>query len=269
MTGTSNDSTFSPADAAPGNAILIRAVGLKKNYGRTRALKGISLDVRRGEVLCVIGPDGAGKTTLLYLLGGLLFPSEGHVHVFGMHRWKQNFEIRQRSTILPTIPVFGGSPTPYEYLRFLAQIYGLPKEVFLERLRRLCEEMDYLPFLTKDWPQLSTGLQKKAGLIGCFLVNAELRILDEPFAGGIDPMAMEVLYGWIGQANARGETVVFSTQVLEQTEVAADRIALLREGCLDALAAPAEIIEKAGLSAAEPRALSKAFLKLVKDRRNG
>jgi ABC-type multidrug transport system ATPase subunit len=251
-----------------GDGVVIRAVGLKKNFGRVRALTGVSLEVRRGEVLCIMGPNGAGKTTLLYLLAGLLFPSEGHVTVFGQHRWRENYEIRRRSTILPTLPVYGGSPTPYEYLRLLAQIYGLPKDMFVERLRQLCEEMDYLPHLTKEWPQISPGLQKKAGLIGSFLVNVELRILDQPFAGGVDPMGMEVLLRWMAQARSRGETTLFTTQVPDLAEAAADRIALLCQGHLDLLATSREIIEKAGLSPDEPRAFSRAFLGIIKDRWN-
>lgn len=246
--------------------VVVQAVGLKKKYGRVQALAGVSLEVRQGENLCVIGPNGAGKTTLLYLLGGMIFPSAGHVTVFGRHRWKENFEIRKHSAILTTEPLYGESPTPYEYLRFLAQIYGLPKQTFRDKVRRLVDEMQYAPHINRAWGRLSLGLAKKAGLIACFLVDVPLRILDEPFAGGIDPIGMEVLYGWMTAARERGETTVFSTQVLDQAEDVADRLVMLQEGRILAEGSPSELIAKAGVAATDERALAKAFLKLTQQR---
>jgi ABC-2 type transport system ATP-binding protein len=252
-----------PGGESSREEIVIRAIGLQKKYPRVQALRGVSLEIRKREVFCVIGPNGSGKTTLLYLLGGVILPSAGHVTVFGLHRWKENYEIRRRSTILPVDVPFGASSTPYEYLRFLAQIYELPKETFLERLDRLARDMQYVPYLNKPFHELSTGLVKKAGLIGCFLPYAELRILDEPFAGGIDPLGMERLYQWMAEARRRGETIVFSTPVLDQAEVVADRLALLAEGNIAAVGAPRDLIAAAGVAPDGPRPLAKAFLALT------
>lgn len=243
--------------------VTVEAVGLRFRYGRSYAVDGVSLELRAGEALCVIGPNGAGKTTLLSLLGGMVLPQQGHVRVFGLDRWRENFEIRKRSTFLLAEPAFGESLTPYEFLRFFGQIYGIPKETFLERVKRLAAEMDMTEHWTKPWGKLSLGMMKKTGLIAAFLPDAGLRIMDEPFAGGIDPMAMERLYQWIGAAKARGETIIFSTQVLEQAESAADRILMLEGGSIRADGTPAEIITLAGVDPAEPRALYKAFLRLA------
>lgn len=243
--------------------LVLSATELCKNYPGVKAMDGVSLELRRGEVVCLIGPNGAGKTTLLYLLAGLTYPSSGDVHVLGMHRWRDNHAIRLRSTILPATPVTGASPTPYEYLRYMAQVYGLSKDLFMLRLEELCRQMNYLPYLSWQWEALSLGLQKKAGLIGSFLPDAELRILDEPFAGGIDPMGMEVLYNWFEDSRVRGETIVFSTQVLEQAEQASDRIAVINEGRIAVEGPPEELLARAGISGSEPRALARAFVKLM------
>ena len=256
-------STVAEAEPGGGRDIVLAAVGLLKKFGFTRAVDYVSLEIPRGEVLCVIGPNGAGKTTLLLLLGGVILPSAGHVTVFGMHRWKDNFEIRKRSTFLTAEPIFGASPTPYEFLRFYGQIYELPKAVFLERVRRLAGEMDMIPHLKKPWTKLSLGMKKKTGLIASFLPDAELRFLDEPFAGGIDPKAMDRLYLWMQDAAERGETVVFSTQVLEQAESAADRILLMEKGAVTAMGTPAELIASAGIAPGAARPLYKAFLALT------
>lgn len=246
------------------NQPLLRATGLSKRFGRIEAVDCVNLELSAGEVLCVIGPNGAGKTTLLLLLGGVLFPSAGHMSVFGMDRWRDSFRIRQQSTFLTDTPIFGASETPYEFLRFYAQIYGIPKETFLERVTSLATSLQMMPYLRKPWDFLSSGMIKKVGLIGAFLPDAELRILDEPFAGGIDPYAMEFLFELFRSRAARGETIVFSTQVLEQAETAADRILLLEKGRITALGTPNDLFSLAGVPADTPRALYKAFMRLTK-----
>lgn len=238
---------------------------LTKRYDReTDAIRDLNLAIPCGCVVCVIGPNGAGKTTLIDLLAGQLFPTQGDVRVFGMDRWKQNFEIRKRSTILSYGTSFGACPTPYEYLRFLAEIYGLPKAEFLERLRRLGDDMAMTAQLNKEHYKLSLGMRKKIGLIGCFLPDVELRIMDEPFAGGIDPTGMEALYSWMRSARDRGETVIFSTQVLDQAEQAADLIAVLDNGILRAFCSPAELLDRMQIDPNHPRALAQAFIGLTK-----
>ncbi len=254
-----------PTSAAPG--VLLRAVGLKKKYGKTLAADGISLESAGGQVIGVIGPNGAGKSTLLYLLGGIVMPTSGHVSVFGMHRWEKNFEIRKRSVFVPAEPAFGSEKTPYGYLRFFAQIYGIPKKAFLEKAERLVAEMNMTEHLDKQWMNLSLGMQKKVGLIAAFLPEVEFRILDEPFAGGIDPIGMERLYRWMVEGRERGELIVFSTQVLEQAGDIADRIVLLNKGALVLDASPAELIRKAGFDPNESRALAKAFIKLTGEKK--
>ena len=245
------------------NGIVASAKGLSRRFGRTRALTDINLDIRRGEVLGIVGPNGAGKSTLLNLLGGVLYPSAGAVTVFGMHRWRDGFEIRRRAYYLPAAFDPADTINPYDYHRFLAQVYGLPRQEFRDKLAQFAAEMAYLPHLAKAWAKLSLGLGKKAGLIGCFLVPVELRFLDEPFAGGIDPLGMEILFEWMDRARARGETTVFSTQVLDQAEMVCDRLALLDNGRLVALDAPAVLMESAGVDPAEPRALAKMFFRLT------
>lgn len=242
--------------------IILRAENLKKRYGRTVAVDGVSLEVARGEVIAVIGANGAGKTSLLYLLGGVIFPSGGDVEVFGMHRWKQNYEIRKRSTVLAAEPITGASPTPYEYNRFLGQIYGVPYDVFRVRLAELVKEFEFDKHLKRRWEELSLGLAKKGVLIGALLPDAELRILDEPFAGGIDPPAMEALYRRIDNARQRGETIIFSTQVLDQAEDAATRIIIMEGGQVITDGAPHDLMEQVGINPGEPRALAKTMAAL-------
>jgi ABC-2 type transport system ATP-binding protein len=242
---------------------VISAVGLKKYFGSTKAIDGVSCTLHAGESLCIVGPNGAGKSTLLYLLGGIAYPTQGHVTVFGLNRWKNNFEIRQNSTFLTADPIFGASQTPYGFLRFYAQIYGIDQKIFTERTKILATQMQLIPHLNKPWGMLSFGMIKKVGLVAAFLPTAQVRILDEPFAGGIDPHAMEQLYQWIIAGKEGGETILFSTQVLEQAETASDRLLLLEKGAIIAFDTPQEIIRQAKIDPASPRALYQAFIKLT------
>jgi ABC-2 type transport system ATP-binding protein len=131
--------------------------------------------------------------------------------------------------------------------------------VFASRVWDLVHQMDLGSHWQKSWTSLSLGMIKKAGLVGVFLPDADLRILDEPFAGGVDPLGMEALYRWMIQSRARGETIVFSTQVLEQAGAICDRILLLEKGSLRWLGAPDDLVKEAGLDPDEPRAFARAF----------
>lgn len=244
---------------SPGSLIEIR--NLSKQYGNKQALCDVSLDVPAGEILAVIGINGAGKTTLLHLVAGLLFASSGSISISGLDRWKQNFEIRNFSTFVPANALaVGETRHPLDFLKFIGEIYGVEQPTLTERIDSMAKAMNYEAELNKDWGTLSLGHGKKALLIAAFLPDAQLRIMDEPFAGGIDPLGMETLYAWMEQARSRGETIIFSTQVLDQAEDFADRLLLLDEGKIKFLGTPVELMNQANVSPEAPRALAKAFM---------
>lgn len=245
------------------DGVCVAAEGVARAYGRVQALRASDLAVRRGEVIAVIGPNGAGKTTLLRLLAGSIFPTEGTVRVFGLDRWRESFAIRQRSCFIEAAGVPPVGATPFGHLRFLAQAYGLARDEFESRLRRLAAEMEYTEHLGKSWASLSLGLGKKAHLIGAFLVPAELRILDEPFAGGIDPLGMERLFEWIDAARTRGEATIFSTQVLDQADRVADKLLVIARGRICHFSPPDDLIRRAGQDPNDPQSLAKSFFALV------
>lgn len=243
--------------------IVLEAIGLRKSFEGKRAVDGISVTLRRGEIVALLGANGAGKSTLLYLLAGMLVPNKGLISVFGMDRWESNFAIRRQSSYLAAEPWFGACQTPWEYMQFVAAAYQMTRGQLVERGDRLAAQMNMLSNMTKRFDQLSLGMRKKAGLIGAFLPEAQLYLLDEPFAGGIDPMAMESLRGWIAEAGRRGATVMYSTQVLDLTEELATRLMVLIDGrtCHDGT--PEALIRRAGINPSENRALHRAFGKLV------
>lgn len=242
---------------------MLVAVGLTKMLGGRAAVEAVHLSLRAGEIVCVAGPNGAGKTTLLSLLSGASYPSSGHLTVFGMHRWKRNFQIRRRSTFVPSETAYGACPTPLELFRLVARVHGLSRESFRTRLERLAARMSMTEAMKKTWDRLSWGMRRKAGLIAGFLPDAELRILDEPFGGGIDSLAAEALGEWMREARGRGEAFVFSTPEPDRAEGIADRLVVLDDGREVAEGPPDAVIRGAGIDPSEPEALARAFRKLV------
>lgn len=243
--------------------VILQATALRKSFAGTDAIDGVSVTLRAGEIVALLGANGAGKSTLLYLLAGMLMPNRGLIHVFGFDRWRFNFPIRRRTSYLAAEPWFGACPTPWDYLQFVAAAYELTRGQLAERGDRLAAQMNMLSHLTKPFDQLSLGMRKKTGLIAAFLPENDLYLLDEPLAGGIDPIAMEVLRGWIAEASQRGAGVMFSTQVLDQTEELAHRLMVLIGGRVQHDDTPEALIRRAGIDPSENRALHKAFGKLV------
>lgn len=249
--------------------VILEAVDLRKWYGATKAVDGVTLRAKAGEIVAVIGANGAGKSTLLYLLGGLVLPGSGRVRVLGEDRWRANFAIRKRCSFLSAEPDFGDCPTPWDYLQYVGAAYGFTPHQLAQRVEPLADQMSMLPHFGRPIAELSLGMRKKVGLIAAFTPESEIYFLDEPFAGGIDPLAMEVLRTWIARAGRAGATVLFSTQVLDQTDELASRLMVLLDGQLRYDDSPAALIRRAGIDPAENRAIHKAFATLVGARTAG
>ncbi len=245
------------------DTLAVQASNLVHKYGGVVAVGGVDFEVRQGQSVCIIGPNGAGKTTLLWMLGGALLPHNGVIKVLGMDRWEDNYEIRKRSSYISVTPSFGAALTPYEYLRYVAGMYGMLKADFMERVEVLAREMQMLDNLGKEWMHLSTGMYKKTALIGAFLPDAELRFMDEPFTYGIDPQAIDMLHRWLGRSKEAGESIVYSTQVLEHAKASADVIYFLHKGRVVSKGSADEIIQKSGVDKDSPRGLYEAFVKLT------
>jgi ABC-2 type transport system ATP-binding protein len=245
--------------------IAIETTKVTVRLGGARVLDKVSLEVHPGEILCILGPNGAGKTTLLQLLAGCLFKTRNRIRIFGLNRWRCNREIRTLSTFVPADFRSLAGTCPHEYLAAIATFYGLPPERYATRLAAMCYDLNYEQYLRIPWGHLSLGLRQKALLIGGFLPDTPLRILDEPMATGIDPMGLEIVGVWMREARERGETIVFSTQILDKAHLLADRIMILHKGRMVMIGPPRELIEAMGLSADDPFALNQAFFRFFQE----
>ena len=216
-------STASPATPA------IRAENLTKNYGKSRGIVALDLEVQAGEVFGFLGPNGAGKTTTIRVLLDLIRPTTGRVLVLGRDSHRDTLEIQARSGYLPGELSLYPALTGRETLRYLANLRG---GVDWDYVSELCERLDC--DLTRKVADLSSGNKRKLGLIQAFMHRPELLILDEP-TSGLDPLVQHEFYALVDEARDAGQTVFLSSHVLPEVQRVCDRVAFIREGRLIAL----------------------------------
>lgn len=204
------------------NAIAVDR--LRKNYGKTRALDGISFEVPTGAVFGVIGPNGAGKTTTMRLLLDIIHPSSGRAEVLGSPAHGAPRELRRRIGFLPGELRLEGRLSGKTLLHQFAEISGPVKP---GRVSELAERLNL--DLSRQVRKLSKGNKQKLGIIQAFMHEPDLLILDEP-TSGLDPLMQQEFLNLVHQARDNGQSVFLSSHVLSEIQSAADEVAILRNG---------------------------------------
>ncbi len=217
---------------------MIRTEGLTKVFtvgfrGRkVRALEGLTLEVKRGEIFGFLGPNGAGKTTTIKILTGLLYPTEGRAWIMG--REIGDVSVKERMGFLPENPSFYEYLTGLEFLNFYGQLLKIPYD---ERLHRIGELFSLVGLEGAEELQLrrySKGMIQRIGIAQALLNNPEVVILDEPMSG-LDPLGRKEIRDLILRLRDEGKTVFFSTHILSDVEMICDRVAILVKGRLKAV----------------------------------
>ncbi|MFE0701048.1 ABC transporter ATP-binding protein [Streptomyces sp. NPDC058872] len=198
--------------------------GLVKDYGRFRAVHGIDLDVRPGEVVGFLGPNGAGKSTTIRCLLDLLRPTAGTLRLFGADARTGGVEARRRVAYVPGELRLPARTTAGELLDAVARLRGDCDPV---RRADVTERLGLDP--TKATHGLSTGNRRKVALVCAFMSRADLLVLDEP-TSGLDPLLQQVFRDLVDESRARGTAVLLSSHVLAEVQRTADRAVVLRGG---------------------------------------
>jgi ABC-2 type transport system ATP-binding protein len=206
---------------------MIVTEGLTKHYGKFRALRDVSMEVRRGEVYGLLGPNGSGKTTTIRLLLGLLRPTAGKASVDGFDSWRHSLEVRRRVSYLPGEVRLPGASRGYQLLKYLNDLRGGSG---MDRAVALAEKVMGLD-LRRKVRTFSTGMKQKLALAQAFADPVDVLILDEP-TSALDPSARNDVLALVRQARDAGQTVIFSGHVLSEVEQVADRVAIMRRGRL-------------------------------------
>ncbi|HUX92855.1 MAG TPA: ABC transporter ATP-binding protein [Ignavibacteriaceae bacterium] len=221
------------------NQLAINLVNIKKNYGDVQALKGISFDVKRGEMFGLVGPDGAGKTTTIRLLCGLLTPSGGSAEIFGMDLVKQRSQIQKNIGYLSQKFSLYGDLTIDENIEFFASIHGVKN--YKERRNELLEYTRLTEFRKRLADNLSGGMKQKLALACTLIHKPKIIFLDEPTTG-VDPVSRRDFWKILSNLIKDGITIFMSTPYLDEAE-RCNRVALLNNGEVISFATPKSIKE--------------------------
>jgi ABC-2 type transport system ATP-binding protein len=213
------ENTVNSAKSAP---IEIR--NLTKNFGAVRALDGLDLTVRAGEVHGFLGPNGAGKSTTIRILLGLVKADSGNVRLLGGDPWTDAVELHRQIAYVPGDVTLWPSLTGGETIDLLARMRGGIDD---KRREELIERFDLDPH--KKARTYSKGNRQKVSLISAFSSRAGLLLLDEP-SSGLDPLMENVFQQCVAEARDRGVTVLLSSHILAETEALCERVTIIRAG---------------------------------------
>ncbi|MBV9670760.1 MAG: ABC transporter ATP-binding protein, partial [Acidobacteriales bacterium] len=190
-------------------------------------MRGLTLEVRRGEVFGFLGPNGAGKSTSVKMLLGLVAPSAGSAQVLGKPAGDR--ETRARIGFLPEHFRFYDWFTPAELLRVHGRLYGIPETALRERIPAMLEIVGLTPHSDKQLRHFSKGMLQRIGLAQAILNEPDLLFLDEP-TSGLDPVGRRLVRDVIRAQRDRGATVFLNSHLLSEVEITCDRVAFIKTG---------------------------------------
>lgn len=215
---------------------MISIENVSKSYakGTVKAVDDISVEVREGEVFGFIGPNGAGKTTTIKMITGILKPDTGTIKIGGYDIQKDPVEAKKCIGFVPDSHELYDRLSGMEYLKFIADVYDVSEDKRRENIEKYAEMFSLKDALGELIKTYSHGMKQKVTLIGALLHEPPLWILDEPMTG-LDPKASFALKEEMKSHCAKGNTVFFSTHVLEVAERVCDRIGIIDDGKLIAV----------------------------------
>jgi ABC-2 type transport system ATP-binding protein len=209
---------------------MIRIEGLSKRYGSTEALKGLSFEVPRGQVVGFLGPNGAGKSTTMRILAGSVMPTGGTAHVGDVNVVAEPVKARRLIGYLPENNPLYEEMMVVDFLRFVAEARGVERGLRPARIKSAVERCGLGNVLGKDIGQLSKGYRQRVGLAQAILHEPDLLILDEPTTG-LDPNQIVEIRQLIRDLG-REKTVILSTHVLSEVQSTCSRVLIINDGRL-------------------------------------
>jgi ABC-2 type transport system ATP-binding protein len=225
-----------PSDAA---AMMVTAKGLRREFGKLVALEGLDLEVRRGEIFGLVGPDGAGKTTTVRLLCGLLDATRGSASVAGYDVARQTMAVKDRIGYMAQRFGLYQDLTVRENMNFYADLFGIVGAEREALSARLLAMTRMEPFTGRQAGRLSGGMKQKLALMCTLLHKPEILFLDEP-TNGVDPVSRRDFWAILYQLVGDGLTVFITTAYLDEAE-RCNRVALLSRGQLITCAPPGKL----------------------------
>ena len=224
---------------------LVVARGVTKRYGRTLALAGVDLDIRRGEHYAILGPNGAGKTTLIHILCTIHPADGGTVTVGGDDVHRRPLQARRRLGVVFQEPSLDTRLTVTENLEFHGRIFGVPRGVRRQRIKDLLGIVELTTWKDQLVRALSKGMQRRLEIARALVHDAELLVLDEPTVG-LDAQTRANMWEHVARLQAeRDLTVLTTTHYIEEVD-AADRVCIIDHGEVLTVGTPTELKARHG-----------------------
>lgn len=222
---------------------LVRTFGKKNDV--VKALDGVSISIREGEIFGLLGPNGAGKTTIIKILTTLLLPTSGEAYVGGFSVVKEANKVRNIINLVSGGETPGyGILTVSENLWFFSQLYGLPSSVAKEKIKRLTVDLDFKKYATTRMAKLSTGFKQRMSLARGLLNDPKILFLDEPTLG-LDVLTAKRLRTYVidwAKREKKG-TVLLTTHYMAEADEMCDRVAIINNGKILACDSPTALKE--------------------------
>ena len=210
---------------------MLKIENLSKSFGTKKAVDGLSLHIRPGEIYGFIGHNGAGKTTTIKACCGILRFDQGEIQIDGLSVREQPIACRKRTAYLPDNPDLYEFLSGIKYLNFIADIFGLAKAQREQKIALLSADFELTEDLAQPISAYSHGMKQKLAVISALMHEPRLLVMDEPFTG-LDPKASFTLKQKMRQLCDAGGAVFFSTHVLDVAERLCDKVAIIRRGRL-------------------------------------
>ena len=221
--------------------LAIETHALVRQFGVVRAVDGVDLEVRKGEIYGFLGPNGAGKTTVIRMLVTLLAPTGGRIMVAGYDVMREADQVRSRIGVALQEAALDNKQTGRELLRLQGQLYGLNRSEVAGRIAELSSLVDIGEAMDRLIGTYSGGMKRRLDLAAALIHYPDVLFLDEPTTG-LDPISRSRIWDEVRDINSKLDVTIFlTTQYLEEADALADRVGIIDQGRLATEGAPAEL----------------------------
>jgi len=220
---------------------MIHANGLRKSFGDLEAVRGIDVDVRRGEAFGFLGPNGAGKSSTMRMIAAVSPPSGGTLRILGLDPTSDGPAVRARIGVCPQEDTLDNELNVRDNLYIYGRYFGIPKAVVNERVDELLEFVQLTDKAKSKVEDLSGGMKRRLTIARSLVNKPDLLLLDEPTTG-LDPQARHVLWDRLFRLKQAGVTLVITTHYMDEAEQLCDRLVVMDKGRIVAEGSPLDLI---------------------------
>jgi sodium transport system ATP-binding protein len=236
---------------------MIKVNNLHKSFGKVKAVRGISFEVRDGEITGLLGPNGAGKTTTLRMLYSLLPPDEGEIRIDGLDPTRDAMAIKHTLGVVPDSRGLYTRMSARENISYYGKLHGMSARDISSRIEELVETLDMADFIERRTEGFSQGQRVKVAIARAMVHRPQTVLLDEP-SNGLDVMSTRALRRYILGLKEAGNSVILSTHIMQEVAALCDRIIIIANGQIAADGSAQELLEKSGCDSLED-----AFVHLI------